>query len=236
MQSQPPPDDPTRTVGSFEIDSSLWWRKSGIWLVGLLAVIACSFWLTGPTIIRSYKDEAQTEAISYARQIGLAFFEFESEYGKYPDANTASPVRRKTDTSLSLGAKTSNDYFRQLIAAGILQNEIVFYAKINDCKKPDNRIGAGKALAKGECGFSYLVGLSADGNPARPLLVTPLIPGTDRFDPTKFHGKAIVLRMDNSVTSMPINSDGYVMLNGINLLDPANPIWGGEKPVIAWPE
>ena len=42
--------------------------------------------------------------------------------------------------------------------------------------------------------------------------------------------------MDNSVTTMPINSDGYVMLNGINLLDPANPIWGGEKPVIAWPE
>lgn len=137
---------------------------------------------------------------------------------------------------LALGAKTSHDYFRQLIAAGFLQKEEVFYAKIDGCKKPDNRIEAGKALAKGECGFSYLVGLSSNGNPSRPLLVTPLIPGTDRFDSTKFHVKAILLRMDNSVTSVPINSDGHVMSNGINLLDPANPVWGGKPPVIASPE
>ena len=91
-------------------------------------------------------------------------------------------------------------------------------------------------MKKGECGFSYIAGLSSKGNPSRPLVVTPLIPGTTRFDPTRFHGKAIILRMDNSVSSIPINGAGHVMSNGMNLLDPANPIWGGEKFTIAWPE
>jgi hypothetical protein len=235
MLPQPPPNAPAPPPSEAALLSQRKWNR--LLTVGLVSFgIVVLLGLTLPLTVRSRKKSNQVEAVNNARQIGLALFEFEAEYGKFPDATTIAAVRRKTDTSLSLGAKTSNDYFRQLIAAEILQNEIVFYAKINDCKKPDNRIGAGKALAKGECGFSYLVGLSADGNPSRSLLVTPLIPGTDRFDPTKFHGKAIVLRMDNSVTSMPINSDGYVMLNGINLLDPANPIWGGEKPVIAWPE
>ena len=75
------------------------------------------------------------------------------------------------------------------------------------------------------------------GNPSRLLIVTPLIPGTDRFDPKRFDGKAIIMRMDNSVSSININSSGYVMLNGKNLLDPTNPVWGkGDKFVIAWPD
>jgi hypothetical protein len=65
--------------------------------------------------------------------------------------------------------------------------------------------------------------------------VTPLIPGTDRFDPLPFDGKAIILRADNSVKSMKIEKDGHVLLFGENLLDPSNPVWGrSEKWVIAW--
>lgn len=236
MPLQLPPDDSTPTVGSFEINSPLWWRKSGIWLVCALVMTACFGWLTSPTVIRSHKDGAQVETLSNARQIGLALFEFESEYGKFPDLSTTSPVRSKTGTLLFLGAKTSNDYFRQLIASGHAPSESVFVAKVAGAKKADDRIEGGHALEKGECGFSYLVGLSSKGNPSRPLVVTPLIPGTDRFDPTKFHGKAIILRMDISVISAPINSDGHVMMDGKNVLDPTHPIWGGKPPVIAWPE
>jgi len=151
--------------------------------------------------------------------------------------STTSPVRRKSGTLLPLGSKTSNDYFRQLIASGYVTSEGIFYAKIAGVKRADNRIEGAHALEKGECGFSYLVGLTTNGNPARPQLVTPLIPGTDRFDPTRFDGKAVILKMDNSVTSMPIGKDGHVMAFGKNLLDPSNPIWGpDDKWVIAWPE
>jgi hypothetical protein len=54
------------------------------------------------------------------------------------------------------------------------------------------------------------------------------------FEP--FHDKAVVLKLDNSVTSMPINGARHVMSNGMNLLDPANPIWGGEEFTTAWSE
>ena len=74
------------------------------------------------------------------------------------------------------------------------------------------------------------------GSPSRPLVVTPLIPGTDRFDPKPFDGKAVILKMDNSVTSIPIQKDGHVLLNGRNILDPGHPIWDGKPPVIVWPE
>jgi hypothetical protein len=36
---------------------------------------------------------------------------------------------------------------------------------------------------------------------------------------------------------LPINKHGEVIdSSGKHILDPANPIWDGEKPVIAWPE
>ena len=106
--------------------------------------------------------------------------------------------------------------------------------RVKGARKPDHIMKAGEALKKGECGFSYLAGQTAAGN--TPLLVTPLIPGTDRFDPKPFEGKAVILRMDNSVTSMPIREDGHVWINGMNLLDPHHPIWEGKPPTIAWPE
>lgn len=70
----------------------------------------------------------------------------------------------------------------------------------------------------------------------RPLVVTPLIPGTDRFDPKRFDGKAIILRMDNSVSSMMIDKSGHVLLDGRNLLDPKHSIWSGLPPTLVWPE
>ncbi len=234
MLPQPPPNAPAPPPSDAAIRSRRWWRW--IWWVGLVSIVGLFVFLSFPFVIRSHRDPAQSEAVNNARQIGLALFEFDAEYGKFPDATTIAAVKLKTGTLLPMGTKSSNDFFRQLIAAEIVQSESIFHAKINDCKKPDNRIAAGKALAIGECGFSYLAGLSSKGNPSRPLIVTPLIPGTLRFDPTRFNGKAIILRMDFNVTSIPINGAGHVMLNGMNLLEPTNPIWGGEKFRIAWPE
>jgi hypothetical protein len=49
--------------------------------------------------------------------------------------------------------------------------------------------------------------------------------------------EAVILWTDNSATSQSINQDGHVVdASGCNLLDPANPLWHGTPPVIAWPE
>lgn len=189
-----------------------------------------------PRVIRSPKKADQTEAISNVRQIGLALFEFETEYGKFPDTTTVAAVKGKAGTLIPLGAKSSNDFFRQLMASGIAQSEQIFYSKNRDTRKPDGLMAGSQALEKRECGFTYFLGATSRDTPGRPLVVAPMIPGTDRFDPKPFKGKAVILKLDNSVTSLPIDKNGHVIFLGRNLMDPHHPIWEGHAPVIAWPE
>jgi prepilin-type N-terminal cleavage/methylation domain-containing protein len=206
-------------------------------LLVVIVIIAALAGLTAPMVIRQRKKADQTEAVSNARQIGFAMLEFENEYASYPDSSTAEAVKSSTGSNLSLGGTTSNDYFRQLIAGNFTQSEKMFYAKIPGVKKPDEDISAGKALAAGEVGFGYLMngenGFAA-GNANRPLVVTPLrnnsTDGT--FDSDPFDGKAIVLRMDNSVTSVTFRqNDNTISLGGAGnglLTNSQNSVWGSN--------
>jgi hypothetical protein len=63
-----------------------------------------------------------------------------------------------------------------------------------------------------------------------------MIPGMNRFDPKPFNGKAILLKLDNSVTLLPIDKVGHAIMYDRNLMDPDHPIWDGHAPVIAWPD
>jgi hypothetical protein len=49
-------------------------------------------------------------------------------------------------------------------------------------------------------------------------------------------GTAVFLRMDNSVSTFPIEQDGSVNLERMDLFDPAQPFWGDTVPSIKWPE
>lgn len=191
--------------------------------------------LTAPMVIRQRKKADQTEAVSNARQIGLALFEFEAEYGSFPNDSTAAVVADTTKTERVSGT-TSNARFRQLIRAGIMQSEMPFHARVPGSHNPDNMMDGDHALQVGECSFSYVENLVTDDKVARPIAMTPLISGSTRFDPQPFDGKAVILWTDNSVRSLPIDrNSGQVIFDGKNLLDPSHPIWGGKPPVIAWP-
>ncbi len=179
------------------------------------------------------QNEVRTQAVMNLRQIGLGLFEFETEYGSFPDEETAAAVKEATETPAEVKAATANDCFFQLIAAGIIQTDRVFSLEApaeGEGRKP-------KPLTRLEkCAFSYLSGMNAAGNPGRPVVVAPLVNGQTTFDPTVLGGKAVVLRVDNSVTSLPIEKDGRVMINGMDLFDPAQPFWDGKVPPILWPE
>jgi type II secretory pathway pseudopilin PulG len=193
--------------------------------------------LTAPVVLRSRKKSPQTEATSNVRQIGLALFEFETEYGTFPNAETAKVVTTIYPShGLDLSGKSSNALFRQLFAANITQSEAMFYAKVKGSRKPDGDISPSNALERGEVGFGIIAGLSTAGDPARPTVFCPIIPGTDRFDPKPFDGKAVILRVDNSVTSMTIDKSGHVIFEGENILSPIHPIWKGKAPDIRYPE
>ena len=83
--------------------------------------------------------------------------------------------------------------------------------------------------------YSYVAGLTSADTGA-PVIMTPLIPGTTRFDPKPFGGKALVVFIGTSSTPIPIEPDGRVLVNGRDLFDPAQPYWRGIPPDLKWPE
>lgn len=171
------------------------------------------------------------------RQIGLALYEFEKIYGTYPSGDTIEPVNAQNpDHGYDLNGESSNALFRQLFAAQITRSEHMFYARIKDSVRPDGNVTPGNILEPRSCGFSYISGLSSKDDPASPIALSPLIPGTRKFDPKPFNGRAVVLRIDNSVASFDIQKDGHIYDKGTNLLSSRHPIWRGKDPDIRYPE
>lgn len=231
MLPQPPPNEPALPLSEAALRSHRWWLW--IWILGVVSILGLL--VLAPLAVRSRNHDPWERPFKSARSLGLTLFEFESEFGKPPDVTTVAAVRERR-TSIPLGTKTSNDFLRQLIAAGFEQNERLFSAPSRGGRERDNRVDGNHSLEKGECGFSYLMGPSFNSGTPQPILVIPLISGTDRFDPKPFDGWAIILWTDNSVKKLPIDKYGHVMHLGKHLLDPSNPVWAGRPSVIAWPE
>lgn len=226
MQVQPPSSE-----AAHRSDNSWLWK----WIIVALLLGGVLLGLRNVVLTQNRKA-ATSEALDNARSLSFSLFEFEHEYGRFPDASTITSVKERMESSLPFGIKSSNDFFRQLIASGIVQSESLFFVEIAGTKKPDNRIDGSHALEKGECGFSYIAGISTkDKN--KPLLVTPLVPGTHRFDPIPFNGNACVIFANGTARVLPINENGDAIdHDGRSILDPTNPIWEGKPPVIAWPD
>ena len=225
-------------------------RRKGFTLVELLVVIAIIVALAGiatPMLLRQQKKAASTQALSNARQIGLALFDFDSDYSSFPDKSTADTVKENTGSSLTMTGSSSNDFFRQLIAAGN-KSEKVFWCKTSySTKKPDDIITPGKALDKGEVGFGYVMasqtdGQSSSGDPNRPVCVTPLFKAQPNweFDPEPYGDKAVVLRLDGSARQETIRTDNkYISIQGGRFLQTNGDQtpWGTDiTPVLRAPE
>ena len=233
MDPQPPPNAPAPPPSEVVLKSR--GRYHIIWGVGitsllLFLVVALLF----PVVLRSQRGARETIAVCNAREIHKALFEFHIEYGSYPNPDTIPSVIARTGTTLPLGKRSSNDYFRQLIAMGA--DERMFYSASKNFRPSNRRVDGGEALKKGEGGFAYVVGLSEDDNPSLPLVIGPVVPGKKRFDPKPFGKRIVALRIDGSATSLTLRADGKIALGGGKVIDPANPMWNGKPITIAWPE
>ena len=176
-------------------------------------------------------------AISKGRQVGTALLNFESDYGKYPDSSTALVVKARTGSTWTLGDGTSNELFEQLLVSGIGKSEEIFFFQTPWSRKPDNLFSTeSQALEKGECVFAYIAGLVSTDAPNTPICVAPLQPGKLIFETEIFGGKAFMVRLDNSVITLPIDKSGHAILNGMDLFDPRQPFWHGKAPNVKWPK
>lgn len=215
------------------------WRIAGRILKFILIVIfgwwVVLLWVSRP---RPHPHAARDVAAN-ARRLGLVLFEFENEYGKYPDASTAAAVRAETGSKLSLSDRTSNNLFAQLLVGRFATSEKMFYADAKSTKKPDDVFDTDESiLAHGECSFAYIPAqvLRANDRSPRPLAFGPVVPGTSILDRKSCDGKAVILWVDNSVTSLPIDASGKIIVNGLDFLDPRQPYWHGKTPDVKWPK
>lgn len=209
---------------------------TGYAVLALCVLIASLAALATPMIMKPHKRAHQSEAISNAKCFGLALFEFNNDYGSYPNAETAKLVANETSTPV-INGDSANARFRQLITSGIVYNEEIFYAKSVITQKPDGNISGDNAIAPGECGFAYIDNIPSDIKDSRPIAMAPFTYGSGEFDNDVYDNKAIILWTDNSVTTLSIDpASGKALLNGQDILDPAHPIWAGTPPNLLMPE
>ena len=110
--------------------------------------------------LRQAKQADRIHALSNLRHISHKLLEFESQYGRSPDDSTLTPVKAQDETGLKLGTKTSNDYFRQLLATTGSGGERIYFANILRRSFYPNDLVGPRALERDECSFSYIPGLS----------------------------------------------------------------------------
>ncbi|QJE95779.1 hypothetical protein [Luteolibacter luteus] len=233
---QPPSDVPAPPPGAEALKSQRLMRII-FWIGGICVFPFAGMLLLGFLIGPGHQNPDRSEAMRNLRDIALSLFEFDAAYGRFPDASTIPAVKSATATPLTLDDSSSNKLFRQLIANG-LKSEKPFWAKTPMTPlRPDDICNTdANALAPGECAFAYIAGLTSSDDPEAPIVVGPLEKGKTTFDPKPFQGKALILNLNISVRPLPIQKDGRVLLNGMDIFDPRQPFWKGKAPNIKWPE
>ena len=173
-------------------------KKQGFTLIELLVVIsiiAILISIATPALTRALKRAAMTKTLNNARQIKLALDQFAMDNdGQYPNENTAENYNvSANDSAISA--------FQQLIEAGLLDDEKIFYVKENPNVKSTPPDGDG-LIEAGECGFGYVSGLSNTSEGKFPIIFDAVgkgITSNPQFSLKTWDRKAIIVRVDGSV-------------------------------------
>ncbi len=190
-------------------------------VVAIIASLAAVSW--GP-ILDKLNDGDRTAAISNMRNVYSSLMDFNNSFGSFPCDSTAQDIEEQNgETATQYGAikgNYSNDYLRQLFFLNNIGPSLEgnFYAKVaiadgRQVKEADKKVGGGKALAKGECAFGYVMRTDPDnadvrtpvtGNDATPILLSsvaskaPTKASDTRYDMNSFRGKLLYYTVSNS--------------------------------------
>ncbi len=175
------------------------------------------------------------EGLRNLRMNAVLLYEFDQDWGCFPTKELYDTGDNKQHFPGCVAGEDSNSLLGMLIAGKYTILEEVFYARGEGIRPPDGDIAPGKILEIGECGFSYVQGLSSADAPQTPLLLAPMIPGTFRFDPKPYGGRALVLFIDQTAGTFRIDGSGRVLVNGKDIFDPSQTFWNGRVPRVAYP-
>ena len=219
--------------------------NQGFTLVELLVVIAIIAALAGfatPLVLKQMKKADMATATHNAKQLHLALFDFDQDYGFFPD--------QADSAQLGSGGTSANAALKQLFINGSIESEENFYAKTSFSKLPDGDVGTDpqytNAIDRGEVGFLYIDDQSTSKNSARPLLAAPLrssggAPTSMLFDKDTYGGKMMVLRIDGSVKQYKINKSSdtaEIIVNNqkVDMFSTQNKVWDNTVPTPLYPE
>ena len=214
-------------------------RRKGFTLVELLVVIAIIVALAAlatPQIFKALKRAALAEAVSNARQVKLALDNFATDFdGQFPNDDTGEGVLEG-----GTGSTYSNDYFRQLFLAGVIESEFIFWVKNSgvaskgapdDKIKQKGRMQPELILEQGDAHWAYITDQTNLGTGSRPLILDGYQAGTSEWDPDTWDNKVIVVRIDGAFKPMRMRITDNKVLDGSNkdILSSSADAWDGDS-------
>ena len=189
--------------------------KQTWWMLALAVILPFVFVsvVIVPSVGRSHRSSAMATTSHNAKQIHLALFDFDQDYGQFPcDATAKSEPKLRGYYGVY-----SNDYLGQLLASGIVESESNFYAQGGtklDQRVDDDFSTKEKTLEAGECGFAYVKGLNTvESNYKTPLLLSPMYGDGYKFNNEIYNGRAMILRVDGALKQYKIDADHLLMTN-----------------------
>ena len=214
-----------------------WKGFAGLELLVVVAVVVVGAALATPQIFKALKRAALAEAVNNARQIKLALDVFATDFdGQFPNDETGEGVLEG-----GTGSTYSNDYFRQLFLAGVIESEFIFWVKNSgvaskgapdDKIKQKGRMQPELILEQGDVHWAYISDQTNLDTGSRPLILDGYQAGTSEWDPDTWDGKVIVVSINGATKAMRMRiSDGKVLDgSGKDLLSAQADAWDGEDP------
>ena len=212
-------------------------RLKGFTLVELLvviAIIASLAALSTPVIFKQIKKGHMAEASNNGKQVLALLMDFDNDFGGFPSDSSA-----KSDIDLKeYVGEYSNDYLGQLLAAGLIDDEEIFFARAGSSSgatmQPDNLFTEKEnTLQAGECGFAYVKDMSSSKNSRTPILMAPMTSATE-FNIDAYGGKALVIRLDGAQKQLPISlkTKEAKIPGGTIFATGENTVWGDKEPEV----
>ncbi|NWK54503.1 hypothetical protein HW115_02695 [Verrucomicrobiaceae bacterium N1E253] len=152
-----------------------------------------------------------------AKQLHLALFEFDQDYGFFPGDQTAEMDEKFSECV----GDYSNDYLKQLFVNGNVTLEENFYARggSKGQYQPDGDVSTlDRTLQAGECGFAYVKNMNTSHDRSTPLLLAAMYGDGYKFNTDVYSRKAMTIRIDGSVKHYALDDNYEVVASEKNNL------------------